>query len=47
MIKTKPILDFYYWDKFIPRFNEIEDFEEIDLEDNEMCAINHTIFGCS
>ena len=46
MIKTKPILDFFYWDKFIPRFNEIEDFEEIELE-TEMYAINHTIFGCS
>ena len=45
MIKTKPILDFLYWDKFIPLFDELENLEGITLVDPEIYGFNDTIYG--
>ena len=46
MIKTKPILDFLYWDSFIPLLDKIEYFEEITIiDDGQAAARYNTIFG--
>ena len=46
MIKTKPILDFLYWDSFIPLFDELENLEGITIiDDGQAAARYNTIFG--
>lgn len=45
MINTKAILDFLYWNKFIPLFDELEDLEGITLVDSEIYDFNDTIYG--
>jgi hypothetical protein len=46
MINTKPILDFLYWDSFIPLFDEVENLKGITIiNDGQEAARYYTIFG--
>lgn len=46
MIKTKAILDFLYWDSFIPLFDEVENLKGITIiNDGQEAAMYNTIYG--
>jgi hypothetical protein len=46
MITTKPILDFLYWDSFIPLFDKVENLKGITIiNDGQEDARYYTIFG--